>query len=161
MNIYDYAMEMERDGEKYYRDLAGKTANRGLRNILTMLADAEVIHCRLFGDMKENKEVAAVESTIIDQVKNIFQKLKEEDGAEGIDIAEVDLYRQAQALEEKTRDFYLAKAAEEEDEGRKRAFLEIAEEEKRHFRILENLVDFVSRPEQWLEDAEWYHLDEY
>lgn len=161
MNIYDYAMEMERDGEDYYRGLAAKTASTGLRNVLTLLADAEVLHYNLFRDMKEKKDVTVAESKIVDQVKNIFQRLKEGGGAEGIDISEADLYRKALDLEAKTRDFYIAKAEEEEDEGRKRAFLEIAEEEKRHFRILEGLVDFVARPEQWLEDAEWYHLEEY
>jgi hypothetical protein len=39
----------------------------------------------------------------------------------------------------------------------------LAAEEKKHLRIMENIVEFVSRPEpgNWLENAEWYHLDEY
>ena len=44
MNVYDYAMQLEKDGEDYYREAAGLSANTGLTRILTMLADAEVVH---------------------------------------------------------------------------------------------------------------------
>jgi rubrerythrin len=41
--------------------------------------------------------------------------------------------------------------------------LRLAGEEDRHCRIMENIVAFVARPEpgNWLENAEWHHLDEY
>lgn len=39
MDIFKYAMRMEKDGENYYRQLAGQTANGGLKAILVMLAD--------------------------------------------------------------------------------------------------------------------------
>ena len=159
MNIFDYAMEMEKDGEQYYRELAEKTSHRGLRNILTMLADVEVLHRDTFRKMKEEKDFSAPESDILDKVKNVFAKMKEE-GAGKVEFSEADLYRRALELEEKSRDFYRDKAAETAVAEHRQVFLDIAEEEQRHYRILENIVDFVSRPEQWLEDAEWYHLDE-
>jgi hypothetical protein len=36
-------------------------------------------------------------------------------------------------------------------------------EEDKHLRIMENIVEFVSRPEpgNWLENAEWHHLETY
>ena len=36
-----------------------------------------------------------------------------------------------------------------------------AVEERRHFRIDEGIIDFVSRPEQWHENAEGHHLEDY
>jgi rubrerythrin len=47
------------------------------------------------------------------------------------------------------------------DLSQKGLFLQIAEEEKKHYWILENILNFISRPQNWLENAEWYHLDEY
>jgi len=44
MNIFEYAMQMEKDGEDYYRQLAQQTVNKGMRTILAMLADEEVKH---------------------------------------------------------------------------------------------------------------------
>jgi hypothetical protein len=37
----------------------------------------------------------------------------------------------------------------------------VAGEEHKHYLLLERIIDFVSRPEQWLEDAEFYHLEDY
>ena len=54
MDIYEYAMQMEKDGEAYYRDLAGKTSHQGLKSILGMLADAEVKHYKLFEDIHQD-----------------------------------------------------------------------------------------------------------
>ena len=53
MDIYEYAMQMEKDGEDLYREVASRTANKGLRTILAMLADAEVKHYKLFQNMKK------------------------------------------------------------------------------------------------------------
>ena len=32
---------------------------------------------------------------------------------------------------------------------------------KKHYRLMENLAEFVTRPQRWHEDAEFYHLEEY
>lgn len=161
MDIYDYAMQLEKDGELYYRELSGRVVNAGLKNILTMLADAEVKHYELFGKMKRNEPVEVPDSPILDDVKNIFVKMRDEGEAITDNGSEVDLYARAQQIEEKTRDFYREKAGEVADPRQKQALLRIADEEQRHFLILENIIEFVSRPFTWLENAEWYHLEEY
>ncbi len=161
MDVYDYAMQLEKDGESYYRDAARRSAHKGLAGILTMLADAEVIHYELFGKMKEQKPWQMPDTTILKDVKNVFVRMREEGGLEGIGVSEIDLYTKAQAIERMTEEFYLDKGAHLEDRTEQEAFLKVAAEEKRHYFILEQIIDFVSRPEQWLEDAEWYHLEEY
>ena len=47
MNIYKYAMKMEKDSENYYRELVDKTEDVGLQNILKMLVNDEVKHYHL------------------------------------------------------------------------------------------------------------------
>ncbi len=34
MNIFEYAMQMEKDSEDYYRQLAQQTVSKGMRTIL-------------------------------------------------------------------------------------------------------------------------------
>jgi rubrerythrin len=72
-------------------------------------------------------------------------------------------YRKACAIEEMSQKFYLEKADLVEDGYERQIFLRLAKEEERHLRIMENIVEFVSRPEpgNWLENAEWHHLEEY
>ena len=160
MDIYDYAMQMEKDGESYYRELSRKTVNPGLKSILTKLADAEVKHYEVFRSMKLNEDIPETETEILSHVKNIFVKMKEQ-GETDVDVSQIDLYKKAQEIETKSRDFYLEKADEVENSRRGEIFLKIADEEKKHYLILENIIDFISRPSQWLENPEWYHLDEY
>ncbi len=71
MELFDFAIQMEKDGEAYYRRLSHRTANTGLRAILTMLADEEVKHQQLFEQMKASKgELQG--SQVLTRTKNIF-----------------------------------------------------------------------------------------
>lgn len=159
MNIYDYAMQMEKDGEVYYRELAAKTENTGIRNILNMLATAEVRHYETFQRMKDHQALPIVDLGYLSSIKNVFAELRERKRSitNGTQTA---LYQKAQKLEERTRDFYREKA-NEVDAAQREAFLKIASEEQKHYDILENLVIMLTRPDNWLENPEWYHLEEY
>ncbi len=159
MDIYDYAMKMEKDGEELYRELASKTGHKGLTTILGMLADAEVKHYALFQSMKNTEKVKMADSTILNDVKNVFEKIREEKQFD-VDVSQIELYREAQEIEKKSRDFYMEKA-DEVGNSRKEVFLKIADEEKRHYFIVEYIINFVNQPNTWLENPEWYHLEEY
>jgi rubrerythrin len=161
MDVYDYAMQLERDGESYYREAAAACANKGLKKVFTMLADAEVVHFNVFKAMKEHEPVRLSEATLLKDVKNIFVQIKEEGGLEGVNDAQIGLYRKAQEIEKQTEDFYLSKAPLAEGPAEKEVFLRVAGEEHKHYLLLERLIDFVLRPEQWLENAEFYHLEDY
>ncbi len=159
MDIYTYAMQMEKDGENYYRELAANMTNAGIRNILNMLADAEVRHYQTFQQMKNHEPLPVADLGYLSNIKNVFAELRDRKRAitNGTQTA---LYRKAQELEKKTRDFYREKSAEV-DRTQKEMFLKIADEEQQHYDILENLIIMVSRPDNWLENPEWYHLEEY
>jgi rubrerythrin len=161
MDIYEYAMQMEKDGEFYYRELADKVANPGLKKIFAMLADAEVIHYNTFLKMKKNEKAEMADTAILSEVKNIFIKMRENNEITGINTSHIELYKKAQEIEQRSRDFYEEKASEVKVPSQKEIFLKIAEEEKKHFFILENILVFVSRAQNWLENAEWYRFDEY
>ncbi len=159
-NIFEYAMQMEKDGEDYYRQLAQKTGNNGLRTILTMLADEEVKHYNTIEKIKTQKTQIA-ESGILTDAKNVFVQIKESDESFDFDIKQTKLYQKAQDIEKKSRDFYKEKANEVTEEYQKELFLKLADEEQKHYVLLDNIIEFVSRPEKWLEDAEFFHLEDY
>jgi len=160
MDIYEYAMKMEKDGEGYYRELAEKNQETGIKNIFTMLADAEVIHHNIFRRMKEHEKPEVAQTTILSDVKNIFEKMKEgTKKIEQLNLTEAELYHKAKGIEKVSRDFYLKQAEDAEDSSQKDIFLKIADEERKHFVILEELIIFISKPHVWLENAEWYDLE--
>ena len=56
---------------------------------------------------------------------------------------------------------YAEKAEEADNKESAELLTRMAEEERRHYLLLGNIIEFVSRPSQWLEDAEWNHLEAY
>jgi len=173
VDILTYAMQMERDGEAYYRELAEKSGDQGLKAILTMLADDEVKHYRVLlaeqeiqqgtgvgGERVPGESVTRMVATeVLRNARNVFAQMQGQ--AFSLDVSQVELYRKAQEIERQSRAFYEEKADEVQDPASKKLLLRIAEEESRHYFLLDHLIAFVSRPETWIENAEFNHLDEY
>jgi rubrerythrin len=153
---------MEKDSENYYLELAKKIDDVGLRNILKMLANDEVKHYHIIEQMmKTDISAELAETDILENTKNIFIKIKGKKLVFDFDLPQINFYRKAQEMEEKTYKFYMEMSDKVEIEVQKKLFLKLAEEEKKHMFLLENLVEFVSRPETWIENAEFNHLDDY
>jgi len=162
MNIYQYAMKLEKDSENYYTGLMSKTDDVGLQTILKMLADEEAKHFSIVEQMEKSDTCPELaETNILKNAKNIFVQIKGKNLEYNFDLAQADFYRKAQEFEEKSHQHYLEMSGKVEDEAQKNLLLKLAEEEKKHIFLLENLVEFVSRPETWVENAEFNHLDEY
>ena len=160
MNIFDFAMEKEKYSEDYYRQLAAKSGDKGLARIFNMLADEEAKHYKIVSEMKKDIASDLAETKVLSDAKDVFEQMRESARSLNFNISQVELYKKALKIEEQSRDFYLEKA-EEVSEIQKEIFLKLADEEKKHYFLLENIIDFVSRPQTWLENAEFYHLEEY
>ena len=161
MDIYKYAMKMELDGRHFYLDLAEKTNNKGIKNILTMMAESEAKHYNIILSMQKNdKTQYSTDTEVLTEVKNIFERMKEEKKELDVDVSQVEFYKEALEVEIDSEKFYLERADEEKDPHNKQIFLTLAKEEKSHCILLENLVNLVSQPDTWVENPEWYHVDE-
>ncbi|MFT5701507.1 MAG: rubrerythrin [Desulforhopalus sp.] len=162
MNVFEFAMQMEKDGEAFYREIAKKTKNVGLQKIFNTLADEEVVHFNTFKKLHEKTTVQASESNILDKVKNIFIEIKDTGGLDmSAETPQTEAYEKALEAEKEAYTFYEKKAEESDDPEEKKILLTFAKEERRHYQLLKNVLDFVSRPDQWLEDAEYAHMAEY
>jgi hypothetical protein len=71
MNIYNFAIDMEKEGEAYYRELALKTPDVGLQKILNMLADDENKHTQIIKKMKAAGDLSMAETRVLKDAKNI------------------------------------------------------------------------------------------
>lgn len=124
MNIYGYAMQMEKDGEDYYRKLANACNTDGLRSIFVMLADEEVKHYKVVEKISnKNKTPQLAETNILENVKNIFIEMKDIKQDLHIDTnEETDNYRKARDIEDMSQKFYLEKAEQVEGEQARQIF---------------------------------------
>jgi len=159
MNIFDQAMKIESEGMGLYRQFALESPNEGMRNIFTWLADQETKHYKVFEAMKLGKPAQVAESAILRDVKDIFEEWKDKTPCIEINAPQTVLYRKALEVEKKSVSVYetYAKTA---PASQKEIFLMIAGQEKGHRFIMENIIEFVTKPETWAENAEFSHLDE-
>jgi rubrerythrin len=158
MNPYDFAIQMSRDGEKFFRTLTKQVRKPGLRKILVILANDQAIHRRDFEKMKKAEGKTLPDAKNLTGALNPFgQRLKRLDLGERLDenLPPAELYRRGQALDKECEDFYRKRATRVKDLRLKQAFLGVAEEQRKHHFTLEHLINFILEPQQELEDAEW------
>jgi rubrerythrin len=166
MNIFDFAMKMEEDGKAFYEKMASQAGNSVIKDILLGLARDEEKHYEIFrrfrdGDLTGIEEMRTQRTKIMDEASNIFQQIasSKRELSFGADVRST--WVEAQQIEKKSEDFYREKAAEETKEGVRDTLNLIADEEHKHWVLIEHVLQFLERPKQWLEDAEWHHLEDY
>ncbi len=163
-DIFEYAMKMETDGRTFYLDQAQKAEQRQFKEIWEQLADDELKHYNLFKAIRDGHKATYDEgthTTILAATMNVFEELKAsgKDFTFAQDVAKA--WKEAREVERKSEDFYRAKAKEVDSEAKRTILNRIADEEHKHFVTLDHVIQFLDRPKQWLEDAEWHHLEEY
>ncbi|MFH1374352.1 MAG: ferritin family protein [bacterium] len=164
MNVFEYAMKMEEDGRAYYLEHAEKISNPALKRVLVELAEDELKHYNTFKALRDEQSAEYKESektTILSTLKNVFETLKAESGEHSIPSDATRVWEHARDVEKKSEAFYREKAAEVDDESQKHILTRIADEEHNHWVALDNVIRFLNRPQQWLENAEWSHLEDY
>ncbi len=158
-NAFEYAMQMELESDKLYRDMAHSESDERIKTVLVMLADEEVKHYKAFKKMAETSDASGFDHfDISESVKKIFSGIKEDKKPYHFSGEQVEFYHKAAEIEDKAYEFYMQKAEEADDPMVKKAFLKIASEEKKHQELMENLAAFVAEPESWLESAEFNNI---
>ncbi|MCG8571363.1 MAG: ferritin family protein [Spirochaetes bacterium] len=159
MDIFVYAMQMEKDGEDLYRNLAKQATSVGVRNILTTLANAEVKHYNYLKNLAEGVSFDYSNATNITEINNLFTDMKKEDKTALLNETQIDLYRKALEIENKSTQFYRDKFAELDNPFQKSILEHLAKEEEKHAEIIQVIIDFIREPEK-VDNAEFPHLIE-
>ena len=159
MDIFDFALKMELDGEKYYEKLAADTSGAGLATIFTRLAADEQKHYDVILSLKGGVTGKMYDTTVLEDTKNLFQEMVEDKAVVGSMKKDLDGYRHAMKIEEDSIRFYEDAARKEKSKDASELLLKIAGEEQKHFNIMENLYDFVLKPEYFLAWREFSDLD--
>lgn len=152
MKPLDYAMQIELEGERLYRSFAKKSSSEELKTLFNWLADSEVNHYKIFMDMKSHSINSIEDDTLLKDIDNILCHVKEKNSKADFKFHQADIYSDILDIERKMACFYEQKAEESKDVKLKEVFHRIAQEEKRHQYIVENLIEFVNNPEIWLKE---------
>jgi rubrerythrin len=136
-----------------------------MKQIFDELAMDEQRHYDTFKAMRDGKKTdveAAFRTNILATTKNVFQKMRDE-GKEIAEFAEgvKDAWQKALEIEDKSEKFYRKQADQTSDDEQKQIWNRIGDEEHKHWVAINNVVKFINRPNQWLEDAEWHNMEAY
>jgi rubrerythrin len=161
MNIFDCAIKMEEDASAYYRKLSEKVQIAEIKNLLGILAAAEDEHRDALVRMRDKLDPKTEKFAVLEGAACAFRPLLgKRDIMEGLKD-DPDAYKQVVKREEEDIRFYDGLAAKT-PEGELRGLLKkIADEERRHLSIVENIYAFVEAPKTYLAWGEFSNLDEY
>ena len=161
MDILDQAIEMEIQGEAFYREIAADTVDPSIKIVLNNLANEEIKHRKLFEYMKAKLPVQVILSDIKPVTLTIFQELKAQNITGTFKQSVTDALQKAEDIEIKSYKYYRDQAKQIQDPAYQDVIKQIADEEEAHASIVLDLLNYYLEPKQWLEDAEWNHHDEY
>jgi len=159
MDLYDTAIQMEIKGARFYRDLAGKAVTTGLKALFRMLAEDEHKHQQVFMAMRDGIDPQMADSIASDEVENVFKNDNKADFLK--ESKQADVYGQALELELESIEFYSEKLEEVELPGQLRILERIIQEERSHYDIIDDIIIMVSRPDSWVENAEFGTRENY
>jgi rubrerythrin len=160
MNVFDFAMKMELQGKACYENLAASTKVPGLKTIFTGLAADEQKHYEIFRGLKEGKEWTMTDSRMLEQARSVFRDMLA-DKEHLVELHEdLDAYKVGLKIEADSVKLYEDMAKKEKDPETVQLYLKIANEEKKHYNIVDNICDFVMRPKYYLEWREFSNLQE-
>lgn len=161
MNSLVYAIEMERQGEQYYRQQAASNGNNRLQVVFNLLADEEVKHAELLEKYVVHAVGELKESKALELASNVFAEMKDFENEYSAVPKQLDAYRAALGVERRSIELYRRLRDEADSQSDTDLFAFLVKQEEDHYAIVEDLVILVRRPTQWVEAAEFGLRKEY
>jgi len=161
MKPLDYAMQIELEGEKLYRSFAKKTSSNQLKTLFNWLANSEINHYKKFNDMQENEMSETEDITLLSDTYNILKKVIEKNSKPDFIHNQLNIYSDILEIEKQMALFYEQKAKKTNNIKLKTIYQNIADEEKRHQFLIENLIKLVINPEVWLKEDNFDEILSY
>ena len=155
MEGLEFAINMELQGERYYRKQTSLNKDNVLGTVFSGLADDEHAHAGYLSKEAKGLPFEASEAG----ARSVFDSLADfkEDKNRGPE--QLDAYREALDMEKQSIELYqglLGKA-----DVKSALFEFLIGQEKEHYRIIEEIIRLVNRPNEWVESAEFGRREEY
>ncbi|NLP16662.1 MAG: ferritin family protein [Clostridiales bacterium] len=161
MNKLEFAIRMENEGRQYYLEQALKNQDNALSKVFNILADSEKEHEELLKKRLNNEEYSLNEDDSIKNIKSVFNGLKDFEASTIRSATQLDVYRLAVEIEEKSIDLYKDMLKASDNDKDKELFEFLLREERKHLTLFDELVKMLTRPEEWVESAEFGLREDY
>ena len=168
MNGFDFALKMELDGERYYKNLAETVKYDELKKVLEDLAEDEQRHYRII-ELAKNQTLEQIkDNPYLTKVQNVFTitaniKSVEDhkDRIEKLKDEQSDVYRAALLKEKESVALYKKLTEDANTPEEKIIFAKLMHEEEKHVEVIDNIIEMLNHVNDWVEAAEFNHQDTY
>ena len=154
MSILDFALEVDRQGRDFYREMARLAETPAARGVLQRLAEEEDRRMAAHAQLKRSGMEA--DSQLLKDEQEIFLRHRQEVPAD-----EIGAYRLAMAVEGEICRLFEGAAAGERDLLARQLLQQVAATECAERQALEAVHDFVNAPNEFLAWSEFSNLDEF
>jgi rubrerythrin len=155
MKDFDFAIKMEQDGEKYYREQAEKNKNNALNTVCLMLANDENRHAQILMNKMNGMPYVLAPMDTLEKAKSIFEGLGDMKVPQKETLSQFDFYRIAVGLEQKSIELYTEYRDKAENEKEKELFDFLIKQEKLHFATLDAISTMIRNSMETQESAEF------
>lgn len=155
MTGLEYAIAMESDGEKYYREQAKLNQRSSVGVACLILAKAEHKHALLLRSKLNNLEYVLPDEKSYMQIKNVFSEIGDLKSDIRSTPSQLDFYRTALELEQNSINLYTSLLSSASDAAEKDLLLYLIGQEELHFSLLDSMVTMLRHAEEWVESAEF------
>lgn len=161
----DLALETENDGSAFYRQATGRVSHKLAKAAFEILAKEEIRHValiealatRLTGQGGHIVVDSPTKRSLAKGIKTIYKSAVEEKG--GPDYGAAEAYRKAIELEKRISALYFEYGRESESDEARRLFNVLYREEQDHLTLLEDMLNYLTKPDQWFIDKDYVLLD--
>lgn len=160
MDLLQFAIDMELDGERYYREQAARNEGNPLRVVFESLAADEARHARVLTDKRDGQPYT-LEPRAQGEPHSPFAGAADYVASVREQPDQPELYHTAMAMEDKSIDLYTDLSAQAGDAPTKELFDFLIGEETAHKTLLEEIYHYVNRPNEWVESAEFGKREDY
>jgi rubrerythrin len=155
MNALDYAIDMERDGEKYYTEQAQLNKNNAVKEVCLILAKEERIHAQILKNKADKRAYELPSSDSYEKIKSLFKDMENFKSEINETPTQLEFYKVALEKEKQSIDLYTDFLEKTTDPEEQKLFEYLIEQEKSHFALFDELVTMVRHSEEWVESAEF------
>ncbi len=147
MNIFDYAIQKEKEGETLYRRLAQQVTNPSFALFFNWLADEELKHLTILESLKDNNEfIPHIENDPKIHFSQKLETLLTNEESSTL-TSEVEALAEAYREERGSYKFYVEHAKQAPSPDQFKIFMTLAEEEKKHQEIIAGLIKHIKKSE--------------
>ncbi|MBD3348112.1 MAG: hypothetical protein GF400_02815 [Candidatus Eisenbacteria bacterium] len=161
----EFALKTENDGSEFYAQAREKTDHKLARAAFEVLSNEEKRHVALIRGLGKHLEGGGdaaepdspTRADLESSIKTIYSEATEKSGEGTMDPEEA--YKRAIELEKRISALYHDYASECDSDEAKRLFDVLYREEQHHLSLLEDMLEYLTKPDQWFIDRDGVMLD--